>query len=269
MTALTPRTIIIDGIRLDNYAFLITSRNGWDSSAGLVGENSRVPGRDGEVWRAKDYGTGRVILDLAVSGTDADGVVPAGSTQDKTLRANIDTLLSIFGRRSGLLTVDKEMEDGSVRRNYGEVGIVIAPEYIDGNAVALLTVELVFPDPLWRATSNTSATGTGSLTAFAGITAPISDAVITITGPATNPRLTDSVSGGWIQYTGTLGAGVTWVINCATFSSTVGASNAVATTTFNPGPRFFSLTPSALLTPSVTLSSGTLTSIVAAKRFIA
>lgn len=269
MTALTPRTIIVDGIRLDNYAFTITTRNGWDNSAGLVGENARIPGRDGEIWRAKDYGVGRLILDLYIGGTDADGVVPGGSTEHATLRANLDKLLSIFGRRASLLTVDKEMEDGSVRRNFGEVGVVMSPEYFDNNAVALLTVELVFPDPLWKATSNTTATGTGALTAFTGITAPISDAVITITGPATNPKLTDTQSGSWIQYTGTVSAGATWIINCATFSSTVAGATVVANTTFSPGPRFFSLTPNASLIPSVTLNSGTLTSIVAAKRFIA
>lgn len=269
MTALTPRTIIVDGIRLDNYAHAITTRNGWDNTPGLVGENARIPGRDGEIWRSKDYGTGRMVLELFIGGTDAFGAVPAGSTEDRTLRANIDKLLSVFGRRGVLLTVDKEMEDGSVRRNFGEVGVVLSPEYFDANAVALLTVELIFPDPLWRATSNTTATGTGALTAFTGITAPISDAVITVTGPATNPRLTDTVSGAWIQYTGTLAAGATWIVNCATFVSTVAGSSAVAATTFNPGPRFFSLTPNSSLTPSVTLSSGTLTSVVAARRFLA
>ena len=269
MTALTPRTIIVDGIRLDNFAYSITTRNGWDNTPGLVGNNERIPGRDGEIWRSKDYGAGRMVLELFIGGTDADGAVPAGSTEDKTLRANIDQLLAVFGRRGALLTVDKEMEDGSVRRNFGEVGVVLAPEYFDANPVALLTVEIIFPDPLWKATTNTTATGAGALTAFAGITAPISDAIITVTGPATNPKLTDSQTGAWIQYTGTVGAGVTWVINCGTFVSTVGGTSAIAATTFNPGPRFFSITPNASLVPSVTLSSGTLTSVVAAKRFLA
>jgi hypothetical protein len=268
MTATTP-SIVVDGVRLDDYAFTITTRTGWDSTPGLVGSNLKVPGRDGEAWQAKDYGTGRLVLDIAVSGTNSAGAVPGGSTASQTFRANIDKILSVFARRSTLLTVDKEMEDGTIRRNFGEVGVVLTPEYFDSNTVALITVELIFPDPLWKATTNTTASGVGALSAFTGITAPISDAVITITGSATNPRLTDTVSGSWIQYTGTVGAGVTWVVNCATFTSVVGGSNVVATTTFNPGPRFFSLTPSATLTPSVTLSSGTLTSIVAAKRFIA
>ena len=269
MTALTPRTIIIDGVRLDSYAYSITSRTGWDNTPGLVGENVRIPGRDGEVWSAKDYGTGRLVLDLFISGTDADNIVPAGFTEDTKFRANIDALLSIFGKRTGLITVDKEMEDGSVRRNFAEVGLVLTPEYFDSNTVALLTVELVFPDPLWKATTTTTSTGTGALSAFAGITAPITDAVITVAGPATNPRVTDSVSGAWIQYTGSVAGGSSWVVNCATFASTVGASSVIANTTFNPGPRFFTLTPATNGTPTVTLSSGASLTIAAAKRFLA
>lgn len=269
MTALTPRTVIIDGIRLDSFAYSITSRTGWDSTPGLAGNNLRVPGKDGEIWQAKDYGTGRVVLDLFVQGTDTDGAIPAGSTAEKTFRSNIDALLATFSKRSSLITVDKEIEDGSVRRNFAEVGAVIQPDYFDGNTVATFVVELIFPDPLWKATTLTTSNGTGSLAAFAGITAPISDAVITVAGPATNPRVTDSVSGAWIQYTGTLASGSSWVIDCAAFSSKIGATSVIASTTFNPGPRFFSLTPGSTLEPSVALSSGASISIVAAKRFIA
>lgn len=268
MTALTPRTVIIDGIRLDSFAYAITSRTGWDQTPGLSGNNTKIPGRDGEVWRAKDYGTGRLVLDLFVQGTDADGSIPAGSTAEKTFRANIDALLATFSKRASLLTVDKEIEDGTVRRNFAEVGAVIQPDYFDGDTVATFTVELIFPDPLWKATTVTTSTGVGALSAFAGITAPIADAVITIAGPATNPKVTDVVSGAWIQYTGTIASGSSLVIDCAAFTAKIGSSSVIAAMTFNPGPRFFSLTPSTSLVPSVTLNSGTLT-IAAARRFIA
>jgi hypothetical protein len=269
MTALTPRTVIIDGIRLDSFAYAITSRTGWESTPGLAGSNLRVPGKDGEVWQAKDYGPGRVVLDLFVQGTNADGEIPVGSTAEKTFRSNIDSLLATFSKRSSLITVDKEIEDGSVRRNFAEVGTVIQPDYFDGDTLATFTVELIFPDPLWKATTTTTSTGVGALSAFAGITAPISDAVITVAGPATNPKITDVASGAWIQYTGTVASGSSWVIDCAAFSSKIGATSVIAATTFNPGPRFFSLTPSTSLVPSITLSSGASISIVAARRFIA
>lgn len=273
MTAIVPRSIVVDGIRLDNYAYAITSRNGWDKTPSLAGENAKVPGRDGEIWRAKDYGLSTMVLDMFVSGTNENGTVPGGYTAETKFRANMDSLLAIFGKRTGLIQVDKEMEDGSVRRNFAEVGVVMAPEYFDANTVATLTVELVFPDPLWRSTTTVTATSSNTtsitLSAFAGITAPISDAVITIAGTATNPRITDFVSGAWIQYTGSLSG--TWVIDCANFTSKIGGSSVLAATTFNPGPRFLNITPQTNLTPKLTLSgfSAASTSVVAYKRFLA
>lgn len=290
MTALAPRAIIVDGVRLDNYSFLVTTRNGWDNTPGLAGENTVVPGRDGEVWRAKDYGANRLVLELFVNGADEDGVVPVGSTADRKFRENMDALLAIFGKRHSTIQVDKEMEDGSVRRNFGEVGAVISPEYFDGAAMATMTVELVFPDPLWKATTTTTAEPSGSstsprtisLTQFSGITAPISDATLLFVGPATNPRITDVTSGAWIQYTGTIAAGTVWRVNCQTFASETGSNlgytggsvtSRIATTTFQPGPRFFSLTPNTSLTPSVTLSGSgfsadTTVKVSASKRFL-
>lgn len=273
MTAITPRAIIVDGVRLDNYAFAITSRNGWDNTPGLIGENNRVPGRDGEVWRAKDYGIGRLVLDLYIAGSNTDGAVPVGSTADRTFRNNLDSLLAIFGKRASLITVDKEMEDGSVRRNFGEVGVVLTPDYFFGEPFALMRVEITFPDPLWRATTTTnqtiSITGSAlSLTSFAGITAPITDATLTVTGAVTNPRITDNATGAWIQYTGTVAGGSSWVVNCANFTSTVGGTSVITNTTFNPGPRFFTVSPSTNLTPSLTVTGGGTLTVAAARRFL-
>lgn len=268
MTAITPRTVIVDGVRLDTFAFAITSRTGWDSLPGLSGENIRVPGKDGEVWSAKDYAPAIMALELFVQGTNSAGAVPGGSTAALTFRSNIDGLIALFGKRYGLITVDKEMEDGSVRRNYAEVNAVVTPEYFDGDTLATLKVLLTFPDPIWKATSTTSQTGTGLLTNFTGITAPITDAVITVAGASTNPIITDVTSGAWIKYTGTISGGSTWTVNCATFASAIGATNVIGATTFNPGPRFFSLTPNANLIPNVTLSGGGTLTIVAAKRFL-
>lgn len=265
MSVVTPRTIIIDGVRLDTYAFAITSRTGWDSLPGLTGENIRVSGRDGEVWSPKDYAAGLMSLDLFVQGTNAAGTVPNGSTAGATFRSNMDSLLAIFGKRSGLIAVEKEMEDGSIRRNNAEVTAVVTPEYLGGDHVATLKVLLSLPNPIWQATSDTTSTGAGLLTAFTGITAPITDAVITVTGATSGTTITDVVSGGSIKYVGALSG--TWVINCASFTSTIGGVSAIAGTTFNPGPRFFSITPNASRIPNVTVSSGSLT-IVAAKKYL-
>lgn len=266
MSVVTPRTIIIDGVRLDTYAFAITSRTGWDSLPGLSGENIRIPGKDGEVWSAKDYAPGLMSLDLFVQGTNSTGVIPGGSTAGATFRSNMDSLLAIFGKRSGLIAIEKEMEDGSIRRNNAEVTAVVTPEYLGGDPVATLKVLLTLPNPIWQATSNTTSSGTGLLTAFTGITAPITDALITVTGATSGATITDVVSGGFIKYIGALSG--TWIINCSSFTSTIGGVSAIAGTSFSPGPRFFSITPNASLIPNVTLSAGGSLTIVAAKKYL-
>lgn len=273
MTSLVPRTVIVDGVRLDTFAAVVTSRTGWDATPGKTGENIRVPGSDGTTWQAKDYDTSRMVLDILVTGSQADGTVPEGSTADALLRQNIDRLFAVFGRRHGLIQIDKEIEDGTVRRNFGEVTAVIEPAYPSLDAVATFTVEITFPDPLWKSTTSTTATGSGTgtiaLSALAGITAPISDAVITISGAGTNPRITDTVSGAWIQYTGSFSG--TWSINCANFTSTINGASVIAGTTFAPGPRFLPITPNGSLIPSLSLSgfSSASVSVSAFRRFLA
>lgn len=282
MTALTPSRITVNGVELNNYAYLITERSGWDSTPGLVGSNVRVPGRDGEVWRAKDYGPSRMVLDLYIGGNDEDGAVPNGSTADITLRNNLDKLFAIFGRRHRLIQVDKLMEDETTRRNFAEVGAVLQPEYFGANAAAKLTVELVFPDPIWYDTDTTSLTPAGSATnnrdiaqtQWTGSTAPITDGIYIFKGPAANPYITDAVSGGYIRFDGTLTGNQDWRINAKTFTSEVGnnlgfswqtgnintGTSVIAQTRFS-GPRFFVATPDAdTLTPVLNITGTGMTS---------
>lgn len=291
MTKLTPYSILVDNVRLDNYAYLITSRNGWDITPGLTGDNIRISGRDGEIWRAKDYAPSRMVLDIYVSGRDENGAIPAGKTERSQFQANLDALLTIFTKRSGLIKVDKELieaEAGTIRYNYAEVGAVIAPDFLDSTS-AQMTVELIFPDPLWRdipvTTSNliTSTNATINLTGFNGITGPITDASIIVTGPITNPQISID-SNNWIKYTGTVAAGSKWRIDCTTFRSEVGTgllhdllgtgTNVIASTTFSPGPRLFQIppnggTPWVGVTGSSISASTTNLSIKASPRYVA
>jgi hypothetical protein len=288
--SLAPLSLTIDGVSLGSYAYGITERTGWDSSPGLVGENVRVPGRDGVYWRAKDYDAGRMVLSMYVQGVGSGGSVPSGSTPEATFRANLDALLALFGKRHGLLTIDKGIEDGTIRRNYGEVTATIEPDYQGPDSFALLKVEITLPDPLWHSVAavtiepagSASSPRTVALSALAGSTAPISDATVLVIGPATNPRITDTVSGAWIQLTGSIASGSVWRVRCADFVSESGASlgytggtasSQIASTTFS-GPRLLPLTPDPVsLTPSLTLSGSGFTSattlrISARRRFL-
>lgn len=259
MTQLTPDpTITVDGVELNNYAYLITERTGWDNTPALVGENIKVPGRDGEIWREKSYGPGRVVLDLYVSGRDANGSVPAGFTEETKFRANLDKLFQLFTKRTGLIEVQKQYEDGVQRYNYAEVGAVISPKYVANTNTATMTVELVFPNPIWS--TPISVTNSGTLTNgaqitlsnFAGSTAPISDALFLVTGPFTALTIFDNVSGKSISLSIQLTAGQKWRFDSGAFTSQTGTdltilgtgtpTNALLFTTFT-GPRFLELNP--------------------------
>lgn len=280
MPALNPRAIRVDGVSLDSYAFALQARTGLDSTPGLRGDNLVVPGRDGEVWQPKDYGTGRLVLDLFVTGMTAEG---DESTPEDHFRSNLDALLAVFGKRYGLLRVERDEVDGT-RVAFGEVQAVIAPDYPGDDAFATLKVEVVLPDPLWQDTAAVTSSAAPSatspialtLTEFAGMTAPVPDAVLLVPGPITNPKIVDDVSGASIALTGTtVAAGDVWRVRAGDFVSEVGtgldftggtASSVLASTVWSPGPHFLPLTPDPLdRTPSLTLTGSGLDTTTALK----
>lgn len=297
--------IRLDGVSgIDFYAdkrYTLTTRTGWDSTPGLTGSNLTVPGRNGEIWRAKDYGPGRMVLEIYIHNVDATGVIPGGSNAEKQFRANLDRLLELFSRKT-LIEVQKTENPADVspvyKINYAEVGIVLNPVYDNGTEPgATLTVELVFPDPIWLDIVAVDTVGTPSATTprtqvlsnLAGTTAPITDSIFVLIGPATNPRVADGYGTGWIQYNGTIAGGSRWRVNCLTFQSETGATlnysagsyinlntgtNAIAQTSFSPGPNLLSITPGpGGVAPSVVLSgsgfsSATQLNVLARKKFI-
>lgn len=294
--------IRLDGLYgIDFYTdkrYTLTTRTGWDSTPGLTGSNLVVPGRHGEIWRRKDFGPARMILDIYIHSVDKTGVVPVGSNPEKQFKANLDTLFELFTRQELIevaKTEDPQSEYYYQKVNYAEVGIVLTPTYDDGPLPgASLTVELIFPDPIWKELVVKEYTGTPSatsgrnevLTQLAGSTAPITDAIIIVIGPITNPRLDDGYSStnqGYIRYSGTIAAGTRWRINCATFTSEVGAgllfnsgtgTNVMSNTLFGPGPRLFNLRPGPSgAAPSIVLtgtgmSSATQLNVQANRKFI-
>jgi hypothetical protein len=282
--------VVVDGVALNTFAHAITERSGLTVSPGLVGENARVPGRDGALYRArKRYDEGRMVLDLLVSNSNSSG---AGASE-AVFRSNLDSLLRIFGKRHSLVEVVKYDDAGFALVNDGEVQTVLAPEFSGTNPVARLRVEFTFPDPLWRDYSGavtvpdhapSSDVSTYALTSLGGGTAPISDATVVVVGPASSVTLTDTVSGAWVRLNRALSSGEAWRVNVATFESVVGSStlgftggtvaNVLTSTSFGPGPRFLPLTPST--TGSISLgvnapgrTAATRVRVRATRRFLA
>lgn len=201
---------------------------GWCDIEGLTnlivappprGANVTVPGRHGVIRTPrKPRAAAEIVLPLWVKGVNrSDGNIPPRSAA--RLHENIDYLLTIFHGET--VELEYVRDDGTSRTVTAELAEepVVAFRERSYPPLARLSVPLTLFDPFWTedrdvATTITGVTGTaGALNAFAGSTAPITDAVITFYGPVSNPSL--AIGDRWVRYNGVIAAGRQLVLECA------------------------------------------------------
>lgn len=228
MVNTSDRPLSVDGVRLDTLAWNITKVN--RASAGRRDASVQVPGRDGVLPSLNDalepiqFG-----LEMFVLGTDADGAVPAAGRRD-TLRNNLDELVHLFGKRYALLEVTEVAKAGQTRRALAKVTDSIQPDLNSIGSSGQFSVALTIPSGTWEdaATSDwTSAaitSGTAQeVTTLQGATEATQEAIVLVTGPVTNPRLTDPATGAYVELQAALSAGQFWRVNVGTWTTRYGA----------------------------------------------
>lgn len=229
MTFTSNRPITVDGVRLDTLAYNVLARN--PSVAGRRAADLEVPGLDGTLPSLNDpldaaaYG-----LSMFVRGTDVDGAVPAAGAQD-TFRANLDELVHLFGTRHRLIDLRQTVDaQGTERRAWAKVTDAITPDLNEPGSAAQFAVALVLPHGVWEDpntadwTSGQVASGVAQeVTSLRGATERIQDAVILVQGPVTNPRLTDPVTGAYVQLNQAITDTGFWRVNVGTWASRYGA----------------------------------------------
>lgn len=224
----------VNGVDLNTLAYNFTTRSGMHTTAGLRGANPVTPGKDGSTYRpGKKRDENELNWKMWASPVTDLGVIPSSPTVAYTnWRANMDKLLALFDSSTSLLWI---VQNG--RECYADVLDAIDPEVAYGN-VGAFEVSLRVPDAFWRDTADrtyTSVTGTGAIklhtmSEFAGATAPMADLTYTVSGPVTNPRVTDELTGHYVEYIGTIASGSSWVVNAEAYTSMSGASNLTANT---------------------------------------
>lgn len=257
-------TWTVDGVALSSVAYDIRTWNGLDNIPGVnvSGSGSGTSGgtngmfqmaqQHGEFWYPQYYTAATKLLTMYVSSNDpSTGNPPSSIDQGRqNFDSNLDTLTRLFGRRRSLLSVVRNMSDGSSRLALCSVMSTIEPQLIPITS-AQITVELTIPDGFWRdATDSTLATlaaaFSGRVTALDKATAPMNDLEFDIVGPVTNPRITDNESGHWVQYNGTVSAGNTLKIFNTTMSvSGVGFTPALANMQHAGDTNWLTLYPTA------------------------
>jgi hypothetical protein len=238
-TSYNPIAVIKGGTttRLDTMAYNVALRRA-GGLAPMRGTAVAVPGRSGSIFvpgRQRDDGV--MILEMWATDDSVDGVLQ--SDRYLTWRTNIDLLMRLFDTKTGQITVREyltklsspgaSLPASGYREALCEVRTTIDPELV-GWAFGALKVELVINDTYWRDyqdTTFTSVSGAGAvathtMTSWAGATAPTEDAAFIVDGPITNPKVTDVISGHWVQFTGSLASGSQWVVDSAVWASATG-----------------------------------------------
>lgn len=235
--------LTIDGIDLRGQGFGAATRTGRYSLPAKRGDNLTIPGASGTIWLAnKPYEAGSGVLSLwAIGATTVGGkltIAPTVTQRRTDFENNIATLMRIFTRSHRLSTIRAAQPDGSIRRALVEWTEWSDPEVQAGGSRAEWTIAYTIPSTWWEDETTTTQSATAgatlpktlSLTSFANMTGTIEDASFTVVGPITNPRITDSETGAWVQYTGTVASGSSWFLDVAAATSKVGTTAAAATT---------------------------------------
>lgn len=216
-------TYVLDGVPLDHPAGCWRLKKGTKRRPlpGVRSVNVAVPGRAGDLpimgldHEATSFGLALTVYSRTPGGADG------GFEQ---MEANLEALGALLGVRHRLITC--KWVAGSIIRVAGvTIEAVSEPEVNVGAALARLTAVVKVPGVYWR--DETESTWTGTLpgaeqivTPLAGSTAPITDALLRVTGPAVNPSATDVATGGTVAYAGTVPAGQHLLIDCGQLKAT-------------------------------------------------
>lgn len=249
---------------LDHIPGVNISGSGSGSSGGTNGM-FQLAQTHGEYWYPQYYTAVTNLLTMYVSSNNpSTGAAPTSVDQGRQFfDQNLDTLSLLFSRRRNLSRVVRNLSSGASRLALCTIDSTIEPQLIPVTS-AMITVELTIPDGFWRDTTDTTllatfAPGTGNV--LTGATAPMNDLEFDITGPITNPRVTDNESGNWFQYNGTVpGGDVLKVFNATMNISGTGFSPALSNMQHAGDSNWLTLYPTAANNgPNITFSGSATT----------
>lgn len=260
----TSEAVVVNGICLNTLAWNITTKTGRYSLPNTRGDNAKVPsGRGSTFIPNKPIDDGIWTLSMFLLGANPDGTVPRRAAQRILFEQNLAAILNAVLSYSAPVTIYAWQADGSVRKTNATLTGSNAVDVTMTMGGARGEFNLVFDvlDGVWTDYIPATVAGTASAAwsnqtlslapVLSGGTVPIEDAVITVQGPATNPRVTNAATGTWVQYTGTLSSIQSWVIDSSQFTSKVNTVSVLANTTHFGAPKFLVIDP---VSPQATLT---------------
>lgn len=240
-------TYAVNGVALDDADGRWSLMKGSSIAPAVSAEQMtvKVPGIDG-------------LLPVASEARQAPPLtfrIKVQGTTDATLRDRLLALLMTIAPSRGSVTLARSI-DGVLTYTAAKMESISEPEYAPARSAATVTVTYRLPQVYWRQDADdwtqagiTSGTGY-TIGTLADTSAPIYDARILVTGPITNPKVTDTVSGEWALLTATIASGEAVLLDCKNWlayrgSSTLDAGDTGATglLTTSGGPYMLPLAP--------------------------
>lgn len=165
------------------------------------------PGRDGVILVPADFDVATFVLVV------------------NSPRANVEPLVALLTAPGAILTDSTR----AGRQAVIELVSIDYPRLAPGDRVVAVTAVFRIPGTFWRDTSDSTtatvdlSTGSGSVTPWAGLSAPVADALIRVNGPATEVLAVDYLTGFGFQWIGTLTSSDSLIYNMDNQSAAITA----------------------------------------------
>ena len=192
----------LGSINLRDGRYQIVTIDGWDEFPPFAGTPFHIPFKHG-VWApSKRYFESKVLaLGVVIMPFSTLGTVTHTNGAAAHIRENIDDLMAELYPASGLVTVSRTELNypgagTTVWTNDGIVTRAIPVRGGKGTIYRFMFITLDMVSPFWRV--GALKTGQTPPTVVNDGNAPVDDMVITFTG-GTNPRLTNTTTGEWIE----------------------------------------------------------------------
>jgi hypothetical protein len=268
--------LTLNGVSLASYAFMAPDISGLMTVPARRGDNVVVPGRHGVVPNGvKMFEAGELVLPLWIVGADpVTGALPTVEQEREAFFTRRDELLRLL--YADPLVAAYTRPNGHTVRARVEVADVLDFTRRYDEPLAKVSIALRTLDAFWEDADSVSQTVAGAtgvvvpLTAFVGSTAPVSDLLITATGPVNNPMWAHGDR--WVKYNGVISTGRQLVLNTETWQVSPGTGSVWAPdprqVEFGKPPNWLELNP-ATVPYSVTFThttGGSASSTIAGRR---
>lgn len=234
------------GVDFSSLAVLTRAVEGADDLPQLRGEDAPFTGMAGRRPLGKLPDSKTFTIGLWVMGDDP---VTEPTTATKT-RATLDALLAVLVLRVQQALV-RYMPDGSTRTAMAEVVSIGQFEDPASGELIGLAVEFLLADPWWYAAAvlvpdpdpiTIAASPTAVSLAHPG-SVPTHRISIDLVGPLSNPRITNTTTGGYVECLVTVAAGTHLVIDCEAYTALNDGANAIGSIRHSGGFPFLELVP--------------------------